>query len=81
MFQRGPDRLKDQLQAGQLASGGQDVGGVGALFAPLLDQSGRRKPCHGQVEQLVGAILLGEPVAEVAQHTVVETGMGPARFE
>lgn len=48
------------------------MGGVGALPPLLLDQLGLRQASQSKVEQLVGTTVLSEPVAAVAQHTVVE---------
>lgn len=74
-LQRGPDRFQHELQACQLPGSGQDVGGVGALASPLSDQPGFPQTCQGEVEQSVGVVVLGQPVAEVAQHAVVEAGI------
>jgi hypothetical protein len=74
-FQRGAYRLGDQLQAGQVAHCGQDVGGVGALRGAFAHQSGFLEAGQREVEETVGAVVLGETGAEVGQHTVVETGI------
>lgn len=54
---------------------GQDIGGVGACLAALLDQPRLFDPFQGEVEQQVRASLLQQPVAEVRQHTVMEAGI------
>ena len=65
-------RLGDQLQAGQVPHRRQDVGGVGALGGALADQPGLLQPGQGQVKEPVRPPVLQQPVAEVAQHAVVE---------
>jgi hypothetical protein len=74
-LQCGADRLGDQLQAGQVPHRGQDVGGVGALGGPLADQAGLLQAGQGQVKEPVRPSFLQQPVAEVAQHAVVEAGI------
>ncbi|GAA4803131.1 hypothetical protein GCM10023220_35370 [Streptomyces ziwulingensis] len=74
-FECGADRLGDQLQAGQVAHRGQDVGGVGALRGALAHQSGLREAGQREVEEAVSAIAFGETVTEVGQHAVVEPGI------
>lgn len=68
----GVDRFQHQPQIGQFTGRGQDVGAVGALAAPGLDQPGGHQAFQGQIEELVGTVVLGEAVAEVAQDAVVE---------
>lgn len=46
--------------------------GVGALAPTLPDQSCCRQPLQCEIEQTIGTVLLGKPVAEVGQHAVVE---------
>ena len=74
-FQRGADRLGDQLQPGQVAHRGQDVGGVGALRGALAHQSGLLQAGQREVEEAVGTVALQQTLAEVGQHTVVEAGI------
>ena len=75
LFQRGADGLGDQFQPGQVAHRGQDVGGVGALGGALADEPGLLQAGEREVEETVGAAVLGETVAEVGQHAVVEAGI------
>ena len=75
LFQGCPHRLGDQFQAGQVPHGRQDVGGVGALGGALADQPGLLQPGQGQVKEPVRPPVLQQPVAEVAQHAVVEAGI------
>ena len=72
LFQGCSHRLGDQLQAGQVPHGGQDVGGVGALGGAVADQPGLFQPGQGQVKEPVGPAVLQQPAAEIAQHAVVE---------
>ena len=65
-------RLGDQLQPGQVPHRSQDMGGVGALGGPLADQPGLLQPGQGQVKEPVRPPLRQQPVAEIAQHAVVE---------
>jgi hypothetical protein len=51
------------------------VGGVGALGAAALEQAGPPDPGEREAQQPVGAVALGEPVAEVGQDAVVEAGV------
>lgn len=74
-FQRGTDRLGDQFQPGQVAHRGQDVGGVGALRGALAYESGLLQAGERQIKKTVGAVILGEALAEIGQHTVVEAGI------
>ncbi|GAB2772152.1 hypothetical protein GCM10027073_01310 [Streptomyces chlorus] len=74
-FQRRADRLGDQLQAGQVADRGQDVGGVGAPRGALTHQPGLLETGRREVEEAVGAVVLGEAVTEVGRHAVVEAGV------
>ncbi|GGX36334.1 hypothetical protein GCM10010341_67270 [Streptomyces noursei] len=74
-LQRGTDRLGDQFQPGQVTHGGQDVGGVGALRGALAHQPGFLQAGQREVEEAIGAVALGETVAEIGQHTVVEAGV------
>ena len=60
LSQRGPHRLGDQLQSGQVAHRGQNVGGIGALGAAFAHQPGIPEPGQCEVKQTVGAIALGE---------------------
>ena len=74
-FQCGADRLGDQFQPGQVAHRGQDVGGVGALRGALAHEPGLLEAGQREVEEAVGAAALGETLAEVGQHAVVEAGI------
>jgi hypothetical protein len=74
-FQYGADRLGDQLQAGQVTHRGQDMGGVGALCGALAHQSGLLEAGQREVEETVSTIPLGETIAEIGQHAVVEPGV------
>ena len=51
------------------------MGGVGALGGALADQPGLLQPGQGQVKEPVRPPVLQQPVAEVAQHAVVEAGI------
>lgn len=72
LFQGGADRLGDQLQAGQAPHRSQDMSGVGALAGPLADQPGLLQPGQSQVQEPVRPPLLQQPLAEIAQHAVME---------
>lgn len=72
-FQCGTDSLGDQFQPGQVAYRGQGVGGVGALGGALAYESGFLQARERQIEKSVGTVVLGKALAEVGQHTVVET--------
>jgi hypothetical protein len=74
-LQRGTDCLGDQLQPGQVTHGGQDVGGVGALRGALAHQPGLLEAGQREVKEAIGAVALGETVAEIGQHAVVEAGI------
>jgi hypothetical protein len=74
-FQRGAHSLGDQLEPGQVAHGGQHMGGIGALGSALTHQSGIGEPGQSKIEQAVSAVTFSEPVTEIAQHAVVETGV------
>ncbi|MFE2105934.1 hypothetical protein ACFXAF_08700 [Kitasatospora sp. NPDC059463] len=50
--------LGDQLEAGQIADRGQDVGGVGALSGALADQSDVFRAVQGKVEEAVRPAVL-----------------------
>ncbi len=75
LFQRGADRLCDQFQASQVAHRCQHVGGVGALGGVPADQAGLREAGERQVQEPVSAVVLGQALAEVGQHAVVEPGI------
>lgn len=75
LFQRGTDGLGDQFQPGQVAHRGQDVGGVGALCGALAYESGLLQAGERQIRKTVGAVVLGDALTEVGQHTVVEAGI------
>ncbi len=74
-FECRADGLGDQLEPGQVAHRGQHMGGVGALGSALTHQPGLGEPGQGEIEQPVGAVSFREPVAEIAQHTVMEAGV------
>lgn len=67
--------MQDQFQAGEFPGGGQDLGGVGPLPSALFDHSCVTYPVQGQGQELVGAVVLAQAVAEVREHAVVETGV------
>ena len=77
LFQSRAHRLGDQLQAGQVPHGRQDVGGAGALGGALADQPGLLQPGQGQgqVKEPVRPPVLQQALAEVAQHAVMEAGI------
>lgn len=75
LLQRGSHRLGDQLQPGQVAHRGQNMGGIGALRAAFVHEPGLFETGQRQVKQAIGAIALGEAVTEIGQHTVVEAGI------
>ncbi len=58
LLERGADRLADQLERGQVACVGQDVGGIGARRPALLDHPCRFDAFQGEVEQHVRAAVL-----------------------
>lgn len=66
-FQRGADGLGDQFQPGQAAYRGQGVGGVGALRGALAYESGLLQTREREVEETVGAVVLGDALAEVGR--------------
>ncbi|WP_274910904.1 hypothetical protein [Streptomyces sp. WZ-12] len=51
------------------------MGGVGALRGALAHESGLLQARERQIEKTVGAVVLGETLAEVGQHAVVEAGI------
>ncbi|MFJ1754853.1 hypothetical protein [Kitasatospora sp. NPDC088134] len=63
-FQGRAHGLRDQFEAGQVADGGQDVGGVGALGGALADQAGLFQPGQGEVEEAVRPAVPQQAVAE-----------------
>ncbi|OIK25468.1 hypothetical protein [Streptomyces malaysiense] len=73
-FECGADGLGDQLQTGQVAHRGQDVGGTGALRGALADETGLLQAREREVEKTVGSAALGETVTEIGQHAVIGTG-------
>lgn len=75
LLQRGTYRLGDQLQPGQVTHRGQDMGGIGALRGALPHQPGLLETGQCEVEEAVGPVALGETVAEVGRHAVVEAGI------
>jgi hypothetical protein len=56
----------------QVAHGSQHVRGTGPRFPASGDQPGLLHPLQGEVQQLAGAPVLGQAVAEVTQDTVVK---------
>lgn len=56
-FECGADRLGDQLQAGQIAHRGQDVGGVGAQSGALGDEAGLLETGQREVEEAVSTVV------------------------
>src|SRR5215471_6300940 len=81
LFQGCPYRLGDQLQAGQVPHERQDVGGAGALGGAVADQPGLLQPGQGQVKKPVRPPVHQQPVAEIAQHAVVEARIVEAGAE
>lgn len=75
LFQRGADGFGDQFQPGQVTHRGQDMGGVRALGGALADETSLLQAREREVEETVGSATLGETVAEVGQHAVVESGI------
>ncbi|MFD4144338.1 hypothetical protein [Streptomyces sp. NPDC058572] len=53
----------------------RDVGGVGALGGALVHGAGFLQAGEREVEEAVGAVALGEVLAEVGRHAVVEAGI------
>lgn len=74
-FQRGAYRFEDEFQAGEFPRCDKDLGGVGSLSSAFLDQTGTPRPVQGQGQQLVRAVVPGQPVPEVGQHAVVKPGI------
>ncbi|MER7057773.1 hypothetical protein [Streptomyces sp. NPDC000351] len=74
-FERGADRLGDQLQPGQVAPRGQDMGGIGALHGALAHQPGLLETGQREVKEAVSTVVFSETVAKVGQHAVMETGI------
>lgn len=74
-FQRGAYRFEDQFQAGEFSCGGQDLGGVRSLPSAFPDHTGLPHPVQGQGKKPVRAVVLGQPVTKVSQHTVMEAGI------
>ncbi|GLY83546.1 hypothetical protein Airi02_014760 [Actinoallomurus iriomotensis] len=60
----------DQIQPGQVAGRGQDMGRIGALRGALTHEPCVLETSQREIEQLVGTIALGETVAEVGQHAL-----------
>ncbi|MFB7089180.1 hypothetical protein [Streptomyces sp. NPDC056296] len=74
-FEAGTDRFGEQLQAGQVTYRGREMGGVGALRGALAHQASLLEAGQREAEEPVGTADFGEPVAEVGQHAVTETGI------
>ncbi|GAA4486513.1 hypothetical protein GCM10023191_012840 [Actinoallomurus oryzae] len=51
------------------------MGGIGALRGAFAHEPGILATGRREVQEAVGAIALGETVAEVGQHAVVEAGV------
>ena len=77
----GAQRLAQELEPVQLAHGGEDVGGIGALPAAGLEQAvGAARLEHPLQQALLGAA--GEQAAaEVAQKAEVEAGVAQLQVE
>jgi hypothetical protein len=71
----GPHRLAVPLQPVEHADGGQDMGRVGALPAPLADQSEFPAPVQEGVQEQLFGLAVDQVGAEFAQHGVVEAGV------
>lgn len=74
-LQRSTDRLGDQFQPGQVTRRGNDVGGIGALRGAFAYGSGLLQAGERQIEETVGTAAMGEALAEVGRHAVVEAGI------
>jgi hypothetical protein len=74
-LQHGTDSLGDQLQPGQVTHRVQDMSGVSALRGALAHESGLLQTRERQIEKTVGAVALGEALAEVGQDAMVEAGI------
>nr|WP_245550875.1 hypothetical protein [Nocardia niigatensis] len=51
------------------------MGGVGARGGAFAHQPGLGESGQSEIEQPVGAVTFGEPMAEIAEHTVMEPGV------
>ena len=74
-FQRGPDRLGDQFQPGEVADCGQDMGGVSALRGAFTHEPCNLEPSQCEVQEPVGTVAHGQALPEVGQHAVVKAGI------
>jgi len=75
-FQRGPQRLGDQLQPVELPHRSQHVGGIGALPPTTDQQPPLPKAVKHPVQQPLGLALAEQPRAELAQHRGVNASVG-----
>ena len=76
VVQGGPHRLADPLQPIEHADRGQDMGRVGALPAPLADQAEFPASFQEGVQELLFGLAVDQAGAELAEHGVVEAGIG-----
>ncbi|MER6784296.1 hypothetical protein ABT330_06585 [Streptomyces sp. NPDC000658] len=67
-FTSGAYRLDGLFQAGEFPRSGKDLGGVDSLPAPFFEQARLTHPVQGQAQQVIGAVVLAQPVTEV-RHT------------
>ena len=71
----GAERRADQFQAVEVASGGQDVGRVGALAGTGLEQSAVLTGLHDLVQEDALRPTGGEAAAELGEDGEVESGV------
>ena len=81
VVQGGPHRLADPLEPIEHADRGQDMGRVGALPAPLADQAEFAASFQEGVEELLFGLAVDQAGAELAEHGVVEAGIGQFQGE
>lgn len=76
----GPHALSGQFQPVQVADRGDDVGGVGALFASSPQQIEFDQPCQQKVQDLLLQLVLDDPAAELREDEV-EAGVGQVQAQ
>ncbi len=78
---RAAQRLAHQLQPVQRADGGQHVRAVGALPPTRLEQAALSCGVQHAGQQALSGLVLEQAAPELAQHAVVEPGIGQVEGE
>lgn len=77
----GAERLGDQLKEMQVAYGGQDIGAVGPLLPPRLEQAALPEPLQHRVEQQVPGLAIDEAGPELGQDAEMKAWVGELEAE